>query len=290
MKARAAAARQVTYVYGVVRAGAELRLGATPRGLPRAGPPRLLDVGGGLWAVVADVPLERYGEHAIARGLQDLRWVSACALAHEAVVEHAAALGPVVPMKLWTIFAGDERARAHLAKARARVARVLQRVAGCQEWGVRLHLDRARAVAMSLARAGGGGGRGRAAAGRSNGRRGAAASSGRAFLLRKKAQADAVQALATGARDAAERVHAGLARLARADQRRAPAASAAANVGAVAVAGGSVVLDAVYLVPSERLASFRGAARALRDRLAPQGYELSLNGPWPPYSFVAEGA
>ena len=37
--------------------------------------------------VVADAPLNRYGEDAINRGLADLDWVSRAAVAHEAVVE-----------------------------------------------------------------------------------------------------------------------------------------------------------------------------------------------------------
>ena len=87
------------------------------RGLPGAEPPRLLDAGEQLWLVVATAPVAQYGAAPIERRLQDLDWVSRCAMAHEAVVEDAARSGPVVPMKLFTLFSSDDARRgAHGAR------------------------------------------------------------------------------------------------------------------------------------------------------------------------------
>jgi hypothetical protein len=47
----------------------------------------VLDLDRGLFLVVADAPLARYGDDAIQRGLSDLDWVSRAAVAHEGVVE-----------------------------------------------------------------------------------------------------------------------------------------------------------------------------------------------------------
>jgi hypothetical protein len=115
--------------------------------LPGAGPPRALAVSPSLWLVVADAPLNRYGEASIERGLRDLDWVGDCAAGHERVVEQVAEASTVVPMKLFTLFASDERAIAHARVLAARIARIAERIDGCREWGVRVHVDERRARA-----------------------------------------------------------------------------------------------------------------------------------------------
>src|SRR5213083_2095260 len=104
---------------------------------------RLLDVRGGRFLVVADAPLDRYGEDAINRGLSDLNWVSRAAVAHEAVIEAFIAAPAVLPMKLFTIFASDDRAREHMRRDARRIDALIRRVANHQEWGLRVVLDRA---------------------------------------------------------------------------------------------------------------------------------------------------
>jgi hypothetical protein len=52
--------------------------------------------------------------------------------------------------------------------------------------------------------------------------------------------------------------------------------------------GGSLLLDAAFLVARSRTRTFRAlAAREARD-LAPHGYKVDLTGPWPPYTFVQD--
>src|SRR6185295_12729893 len=76
----------------------------------------------------------------IARGLTDLEWVSRCAIAHESVVERWIRAQAVVPMKLFTIFESDERALGYVRQQRRRLDRIIRRVAGRCEWGVRIRL------------------------------------------------------------------------------------------------------------------------------------------------------
>ena len=61
---------KATYVYCAVQAHRKPNLGRAPSGPPGLGEHRLLDGGRGLWLVVADAPLSRYGEPSIQRGLQ----------------------------------------------------------------------------------------------------------------------------------------------------------------------------------------------------------------------------
>jgi Gas vesicle synthesis protein GvpL/GvpF len=252
-----------TYVYALVQRRRAPLLARPPRGLPSTGRLRALDAGHGLWLVVADAPLARYGEAPLEARLRDLEWVAACATAHEAVVEFAARTGTTVPLKLFTLFNGDDRAVEHIRRMRPTIERVLGRVAGRQEWGVRVRLDEAKARRQRLA------GARRATAGVSTGTR---------FLVLKKEQQQAVrEALARGREDvdAAFESLAGVAD----DARRRPPDN---------VEGASrLVLDAAFLLAPSRLARFKKAARATAARLARHGYDLTLSGPWPPYNFVA---
>src|SRR5687768_7168431 len=83
----------------------------------------------------AVAPRSAYDEAAIERGLRDIDWVSPRALGHEAVVEHFTSAGPLLPLKLFTLFDSDERALAHVRARRAALVRALEKVAGRHEWG-----------------------------------------------------------------------------------------------------------------------------------------------------------
>jgi gas vesicle protein GvpL/GvpF len=255
-----------TYVYCVVAAQRRPRLARVPAGLPGAGKVRLLDVDSDLFMVVADAPLDRYGEAAINRGLGDLDWVSRAAVAHEAVVEAFVGETAVLPMKLFTIFTSDERALAHVRGQRQRLAGLVKRVANHQEWGVRVVLDRARAVAASQP------------ARRTNA--GRAPASGIAYLTSKKAQRDAAAELATRARDTVAALFDRLATGARAARRR--------TATELPMDSGPLLLDAAFLVPRSRATAFQRLAAREAKSLERQGYGLSVTGPWPPYTFVQD--
>ena len=52
--------------------------------------------------------------------------------------------------------------------------------------------------------------------------------------------------------------------------------------------GGPLLLDAAFLVPRGRAATFKALAARESKALARQGYGLSVSGPWPPYTFVQD--
>ena len=171
----------------------------------------------------------------------------------------------MLPFKLFTLFATDERALAHVRDSRERIDRALDRVAGCVEWGVRIRLDdaRAREVLAEEARKGTDG-----------------QASGTAFLLRKKLEQEASRDLAGRLRAEMDETFAELAERARDTVRREPAAPPDA--------GGRLLLDAAFLVPAERGAELEAAVERCAARLAPRGCDVTLTGPWPPYNFVEE--
>lgn len=250
-----------TCVYCLVANRTRPRVRRSLKGLPYGGPLRLLEVDAGLWLVVSDVPLSRYGETALKRGLADLGWVSTAAVAHETAVESFRSADAVLPMKLFTIFETDERARGHFLASRASVNRLIARVTRMDEWGVRV-----AARPLPAARPG---------------PRGAsAAPSGSSYLLGKKAQRDRVVHRAQRARAVAADLFDELAAHA-AEARRRPATELPPE-------GGPLVLDAALLVPRSGSARLKSAAARQARALLSEGYAVSLTGPWPPYSFMQD--
>jgi hypothetical protein len=263
-----------TYVYAVVAAPRRPRAAGRPKGLERAGPVRLLELTVPAdrvrsrrpfkrWLAVADVPLDRYGAETINARLTDIDWVSRAAVGHEAVVESFIGSRAILPMKLFTIFTSDERAIAHLTARSGEIDAALKRVVAHDEWGVRVLMDGAGSpagVPVPRARQ--------------------PASSGVSYLAGKKRQRDAVVARAALASETVQALFESLARRATLARRRAASELPAAP--------SQMALDAVFLVRRSRGVSFRSHARREARRLNELGYQVSLTGPWPPYSFVSE--
>lgn len=251
-----------TYVYCVVAAARRPALKAA-RGLAGAGPVRLIEqssAGGRLkkWLVVADVPLDRYGEAAINARLSDLDWISRVALAHEAVVESFIETAAVVPMKLFTIFTDDARAVEQLDAQSDRIDGVVKHVRGRIELGVRVTLVRQRTHARPMKRA----------------------ASGSAYLAGKKAQRDRAAELTVNAQAVVAELYDDLSRLAADAVRRA--------ASEIPVQDGPLLLDAAFLVPRTRATRFRSTVARRAKNLSRDGYRVTLTGPWPPYSFVRD--
>jgi len=258
----------LTYVFCLVWNPRRPAPGRAPRRLPGAGPVRILDGGDQLWLVVCDAPVDRYGEEAIDRGLKDLDWVSACAVGHQAVIERFTRARAVIPMKLFTLFRSDDRAVAHFGSQRRRLLRLAGRVSGHRELGVRILFDEAKAAKAAEHEAS-----------RASRTRGGAGGTG--FLVRKQALRDAGAAAAAEARRRADDLFQQLSRLSSDATRRTP------EVGDPTA--GRLVLDAAFLVPAGKVAAFRAAVKRAARPL-PDCDEVSLTGPWPPYSFVSEAA
>jgi len=160
----------------------------------------------------------------------------------------------------------DARALAHVHGERTRIAAMVKRVANHQEWGVRVVLDRVRAANAQATPA--------------TARKAQPAASGLAYLAQKKAQRDAAAELATNARQTVAALYDKLSARAR-DARRRPASE-------MPIDGGPLLLDAAFLVPRARAASFQTLTAREAKSLERHGYGLTVTGPWPPYTFVKD--
>ena len=246
-----------TYVYGIVSSQQPLQTAHVPAGPPGTRTVRVLDIRPHRYLVVSDAPLDVFGEAPLAARLSDLGWVSAAALAHEAVTESFMSADAVVPMKLFTLFTSDERALEQIRAEWTRLERVIERLAKHEEWGVRLVFDESRAPAEDKT---------------------LSASSGRGYLMAKRQHHAASTAHTASMRKTAAAVLKTLRPLVR-DSRQRPVTTPAESRSVL-------LLDAAFLVPRPKATRFRTSVERHAKTLASAGYALQLSGPWPAYSFV----
>lgn len=250
--------RPATYLYCVVKSPRRPSTAGAPRGLAEATAPEAVELGGSLWLIVAEVPLDVYGAEPLQQALGNIQWVSDAAVAHDAIVEYFARRpgATTVPMKMFTMFSTRERALADMRARRPAIEPIVKRIAGSDEWGVRVM----RSIAAPP-----------------KGATAPAVASGAAFLAAKKQVRDDRREAALAAVEAAEAAYAALAAVARDATRRDDAPKGAAA---------PPLLDAAFLVPAEHRARFKAVARKAAARCEETGASMSLTGPWPAYNFV----
>src|SRR5215469_1051551 len=101
-------------------------------------PPRTITAAR-LTAIVGDVGDRDYSEAALRRNLEDLDWLARTARAHHAVLEAVAGRGPVVPMRLATLFAGDAGVTGMLRERADDFRLALSVIRAHREWGVKAY-------------------------------------------------------------------------------------------------------------------------------------------------------
>ena len=247
-----------TYVYCIAHRATPLTLRGVDSGMPGGSAPRAVAFAPRLWLIASPVPLVIYGPGSIDRRLTDLDWVSAAALAHDAVVERTGRLrgATVVPMKLFTMFSTPEKAVEAMRLRKAEIDAIVKRVRGCSEWGVRIVSATPAAEAPTKR-----------------------IDSGTAFLQAKKHARDRIREDGRRAAAAAASVYQDLGRAAKQARRR-PAPDGAAA---------PPLLDAAFLVSHSGAAKFKALVRKAGQECRAAGADLTLTGPWPPYNFVEGG-
>ncbi len=218
-----------------------------------------LVAGAGLSAVVSDVPLAQFDAAALRRNMEDLDWLEAAARAHHEVIEAAARRGPVIPMRLATVYRDDGGVLAMLAGHEEEFRAGIGRIAGRLEWGVKAFAVPAERSAHAVTGPG-------------------AAPSGAAYLARRRSQLNDAEAVRRAAAAEADNVHAGLSRLAVLADLHPP------QDPQLSGARTTMILNGTYLVDEADAGRFAAAVdQAARQHPA---VRLELTGPWPPYSFA----
>ncbi len=255
------------WIYCVIRGDHAGKTTEVP-GVHAGGAPRIIHTDG-IAAVVSSVPLAEFGEEALRRNLNDLDWLESVARAHENVIESNLAGGPVVPMRVCTIFRGEEHVRAMLERRRTAFERALETLAGTAEWGVKVTLDRARVTEAAGAQT-----LGSAPAGGETG------GEGGAYLGRKRADRELRAQADTMLDEALRECHARLEEWAAASELLPPQRR---ELGDYA---GEMVFNGAYLVDDDRADRFAEVVDELSHHYAGEGLSFELTGPWPAFHFV----
>ncbi|MEV0198620.1 GvpL/GvpF family gas vesicle protein [Nonomuraea sp. NPDC050691] len=275
-----------TYLYAVAAEEGQHRGGALPRGIA-GGEVRAIGRAG-LVAYVSSVPLDQFGEEPLRRSMEDLDWLEETARAHHRVVEAVAREVAVVPVRLVTVYSGDAQVGALLEERYEDFARALARVAGRQEWGVKVYAAsgdeadepgerRGRpAEAAASERATGGRGAEEDTAGEAGGAGKEPERPGTAYLKRRQQHIRGREEAWRQAGARAERIHGALSSIAVASRRH------RAQDPQLSGRPESMLLNGAYLVDRERGEEFARAVEELRE----PGGDVQLTGPWAPYSFA----
>jgi gas vesicle protein GvpL/GvpF len=228
---------------------------------------------GPLAALVSPVPAADYSEEALRRNLNDLAWLERVARAHEAVLERAFATGPIVPLRLCTLYESTERVRAMLEREAATLTVALERLEGRQELGVKVLLDPDRLAAAARADSPEVASYERELEGRSE---------GGAYMLRRRLERRVQEVTRARAHEIAGEVHAQL------SDRAIAAVTHRPQNRELSGHEGEMVLNAAYLVDAQRAAEVRSVASELERGLGAVGARIELTGPWPPFNFVPQ--
>lgn len=238
-----------------------------------AGPVHTVEAAG-LTAVTQTVPLGEFGEAALRRNLEDLDWLEGVARAHHAVIGAVARQGPLVPMRLATVYRTEASLKGMLEEHGSEFREALRRIGTRKEWGVKIY---------ATPESGQGGAQRERAAGRAAARpgsqaRGTGAGAGAAYLRRRRDELSAAKETRRSAMASTRAVHDQLSRLA--GQARLHPPQAPQLTGSKE----PMLLNAAYLLDDAEVERFRAAVAALAKEHP--GIRLQMNGPWPPYSFT----
>ncbi|MFJ2768774.1 GvpL/GvpF family gas vesicle protein [Streptomyces sp. NPDC087300] len=221
----------------------------------------------GLVALVGPVPERDFAAEPLRAHLEDLDWLAETARAHQRVIAALTTVTCPLPLRLATVFRDDSGVRAMLQDGAERFERVLARIDGRVEWGVKVHLDGEAAAGDAP----------RAAPQPDKPR------SGRDYLRQRRSQRTAREESWERAEGFAQRLHDTLSL--RSDDARLHAPQDAA----LSRAPGRNILNAAYLVPRSQSEEFVELVDRTKDEeREATGLRVELTGPWAAYSFTGD--
>jgi hypothetical protein len=223
----------------------------------------------GLVAFVGRVPASAFAAEPLRRNLNDLPWLERVARAHEAVLDEAMRAATIVPLRMCTLYESADGVRRMLEHEHDPFVAALDALAGREEWGVKLVVDPERL--QSAARAERPGADDIAERGE-----------GGAYMLRRRHEREVREAAHALAGDVARQIHARL------QDWALDAVTLPAQNRELSGHEGEMLLNAAYLVESDRVAELRDLVSELERRHEDLGARIELTGPWPPYNFVPD--
>lgn len=218
----------------------------------------------GLTAVAREVSLDEYDEAVLPERLNDRGWLERNARAHEDVLQAAAALTAVVPLRFGAIYRSRDQVLRMLHERSGEFRATLERVRGHVELGVKAWVDLPtleRTLGAEDVPA--------------------ADSAGAAYLRRRRAERERSREAAARCAELAEEAHRRLSEVAVA------AVSSRPQPRELTGRTDAMLLNGAYLVRSGDEELRREVERLAADHSS-AGVEYEVTGPWPPHNFAGE--
>ncbi len=242
-----ARAAEALYLYGITRTGNWRPDPGTASGVDAGGSITVCAVNG-LLAWVSRVPRSFADE--LPQRMQDLQWLAQASVRHQHAVAQIAQHHDILPARFGTVFLSEASLRADIEERKHSVLSVLRRVAGCEEWGVKIFASQTTTGTALAAR------------------------TGTEYLRTKRRLLSKDRS-----REFEPEIENLSAKLRKLSKAMAPA-------GRVSSSQRDLIWQAAFLVPRARRRQFHAVlknfASECKDKL-----RLETTGPWPPYSFAS---
>lgn len=215
----------------------------------------------GIVAVVSRASKEEFSESALGRLEKDIKELTEKVRLHETVVEEVMAQAPVLPLRFMTLFNTEDRLLEALRPHQNAFRTFLGEMQDKAEWAVKLYLDANQAISYLLS-------------GSLKTEQESPQASGERYLFQKQLQKRAREELVEAKAMLCQELYHRLSSLSVSSKRL-----------RLLKAEGSMVFNAAFLVPRDRLEAFHRELDHLAGDYHKRGFLLHLSGPWPPYNF-----
>ncbi|HXB19865.1 MAG TPA: GvpL/GvpF family gas vesicle protein [Candidatus Solibacter sp.] len=188
---------------------------------------------------------------AINSNMENLEWLALHGVRHQQVVAEIFAGQTIIPARFGTVFSGEPALVKNLQERESALKKVFAKISSSEEWGVKIFAEQAPAAPVAQQ-----------------------VRSGKDYLQLKAAKL----------KKRPDRDSAGLKELATKLEK---IAIDSASTGKVSGSQPNLLWQATFLVPKGRRKQWDGVLKEFVEKWSGKR-RIEVNGPWPPYSFVAD--
>jgi len=229
-----------------------------------------------LEAVASNISLEEFASEEIQRKAQeDLNWIKEKGVAHERVIEEAMRQNDkvlsLIPIRFGTVFKEEARLKETLNKDYSKIKEVLERIQGKQEWSVKVYLRDRQKFEQVIKE--------KNEAIKEKEKEIAALDEGMAFFMEEELKEVISKEADKELNNIVGILFENLGKQA--------VGSTKTRILEKELTGKHepMVLNAAYLIPEEKVKSFKEEVEALNQEIQLKGFNLEYSGPWPAFNF-----
>jgi hypothetical protein len=249
MASRRITARSALYLYGVSKSAGRKPGKIAATGIDGIHPVESLPCDGYLcWVSAVD---GKGFSDSIRSDMENLEWLALHSVRHQQVVAEIFTSHSIIPARFGTIFSGEPALLKNVQARKRELEKVFKKISGAEEWGVKVFAESGPPLPPLRQ-----------------------VKSGKDYLKLKSARL----------KQAPDRDSAGLQEFATALEK---IALDSAPSGKVSGSQPNLLWQATFLVPGARRKSWEEALRTFVKKWD-RKRRIEVNGPWPPYSFVAD--